>query len=102
MSINKSASLGILSAIGIAHVLSVDERARHIYAIGRTGTGKTTLLRSLALQDIYAGRGVCVIDPHGDNAQALADSIPRHRLNDTIYFDAVSYTHLTLPTSDLV
>ena len=94
MSTEKSASLGILSALGIAHVLHVDERARHIYAIGRTGTGKTTLLRSLALQDIYAGRGVCVIDPHGDNAQALADSIPRHRLNDTIYFDASDREHV--------
>lgn len=68
--------------------LSESERARHVYAIGRTGVGKTTLLRSLALQDIVAGRGLCLIDPHGDNAQAIADSIPRERVNDVIYFDA--------------
>lgn len=94
MSTDLSASLGVRSAYGTAHFLSVDERARHIYAIGRTGSGKTTLLRSLALQDIYAGRGVCIIDPHGDNAQVLADSIPRHRINDTIYFDASDREHV--------
>lgn len=89
-----SVSLGQRSAGNGAHLLSVDDRARHIYCIGRTGTGKTTLLRTLALQDIHAGRGVCIIDPHGDNAQALADAIPRHRINDTIYFDASDREHV--------
>ena len=89
-----SVSFGVDGARDGAHFLSADDRARHIYAIGRTGTGKTTLLRSLALQDINAGRGLCVIDPHGDNAQALADSIPRHRVNDTIYFDASDREHI--------
>ncbi len=83
-----SVSLGAGVSYGKPVLLSSDERARHIYTIGRTGSGKTTFLRSLALQDIYTGRGVCVIDPHGDNAQMLADSIPRSRINDTIYFDA--------------
>ena len=91
---NLSVSFGVGSAHGSTHFLDADDRARHIYAIGRTGTGKTTLLRSLALQDINAGRGLCVIDPHGDNAQALADSIPRHRVNDTIYFDASDREHV--------
>ena len=94
MSTNFSASLGRRATYGDDYFLTVDDRARHIYAIGRTGTGKTTLLRSLALQDIYAGRGVCVIDPHGDNAQLLADSIPRDRVNDTIYFDAGDRDHV--------
>jgi len=73
--------------------LSQDERRRHIYAIGQTGTGKTTLLENLVLQDIYAGRGVTLIDPHGDIAHRIANSIPRHRLNDTVYFDAADRDH---------
>lgn len=64
------------------------ERARHIYTIGRTGAGKSTFQRAIALQDIHAGRGLCLIDPHGENAAWLANAIPRHRINDTIYFDA--------------
>jgi DNA helicase HerA-like ATPase len=94
MSDEFSISLGNRAAYGGAHLLTTGERARHIYAIGRTGSGKTTLLRSIALQDIHAGRGVCVIDPHGDNVQALADSIPRSRINDTIYFDAGDREHV--------
>lgn len=89
-----SVSLGTRSAYRDAYCLSQDERARHLYVIGRTGTGKTTFLRSLALQDIHAGRGCCLIDPHGDNAEAIADSIPRHRINDTIYFDASDREHI--------
>ena len=86
---NHSVTLGKSGTYGNSECfLSQSDRARHIYTIGRTGSGKTTFLRSLALQDIHMGRGVCVIDPHGDNAQALADSIPKYRLNDTIYFDA--------------
>jgi len=94
MSDRISVSLGQRAASGGPHYLFEGERARHIYAIGRTGSGKTTLLRSIALQDIHAGRGVCVIDPHGDNVQALADSIPRARVNDTIYFDAGDREHV--------
>ena len=67
--------------------LSPYERARHLYVIGRTGSGKTTFLRNIALQDIHAGHGLCLIDPHGDIAEALADSIPKNRINDVIYWD---------------
>ncbi len=74
--------------------LPAGERARHMYAIGRTGSGKTTFMRSCALQDIHAGHGLCFIDPHGDVAEALADSIPRHRINDTIYFNAADRDHV--------
>lgn len=70
-------------------LLSLDpaERRRHLYTIGSTGSGKTTFLQSLILQDINRGAGVCVIDPHGDMAKRIASSIPRHRINETVYLD---------------
>jgi len=83
-----SLALGTDFATGGRFDISESQRARHIYTIGRTGSGKSTLQRSLILQDIYAGRGVCLIDPHGDNARWLANCIPRERMNDCIYFDA--------------
>jgi len=64
-----------------------DDRRRHMYVIGRTGTGKTELLKSLMLQDIYAGKGLCFIDPHGDAAEELLNLIPPQRAEDVIYFD---------------
>ena len=66
--------------------LSDDDRRRHIYIIGKTGTGKTELLRDLILQDIRAGKGVCLIDPH-DLAEDLLNFIPPERAEDVIYFD---------------
>ena len=59
--------------------LERDDRRQHVYCIGKTGTGKTTLLRNLILQDIYAGHGVGLIDPHGDLAHDLLDYIPPWR-----------------------
>ena len=67
--------------------VQVEDRRRHVYIIGKTGTGKTTLLQNLIVQDIAAGRGVGVIDPHGDLAQNLLDLIPRWRTEDVVYFD---------------
>nr|SPS05234.1 protein of unknown function [Candidatus Nitrotoga fabula] len=58
-----------------------------MYLIGRTGAGKTTLLESLALQDIRHGRGLCVIDPHGDLAERLVPSIPDNRQGELCYFN---------------
>lgn len=66
--------------------LADDDRRRHVYIIGKTGTGKTELLRDLILQDINAGRGVCLIDPH-DLAEDLLNFIPPNRAEDVIYFD---------------
>lgn len=63
------------------------QRSRHSYCVGQTGSGKTTLLKSLAVQDMLNNLGVAVIDPHGDCARELSDSIPPHRIGDTIYFD---------------
>jgi hypothetical protein len=67
--------------------LTPRDRRHHLYAIGKSGTGKTTLLRNLILQDIAAGHGVGVIDPHGDLATELLDHIPRHRIEDVVYFN---------------
>ncbi len=64
-----------------------EDRRRHLYMIGMTGTGKTTLFENMILQDIKAGEGVCYIDPHGDTAEGLLAKIPRERAEDVIYFD---------------
>ena len=66
--------------------ISSQDRQRHIYIIGKTGTGKTELLRDMILQDIRAGKGVCLIDPH-DLAEDLLAYIPPERAEDVIYFD---------------
>ncbi len=63
------------------------DRQRHMYIIGRTGTGKTELLKSMMIQDIYAGKGICFIDPHGDAAEEMLERIPPNRAQDVIYFD---------------
>ena len=67
--------------------LSEDDRRKHMYIIGRTGTGKSELLKTLMLQDILAGKGLCFIDPHGDAAEELLQLIPPQRAEDVIYFD---------------
>ena len=64
------------------------DRLFHIYAIGKTGAGKTTFLETLALQDMLRGRGVTVIDPHGDLAERLVASVPPLRERDLIYMNA--------------
>jgi hypothetical protein len=74
---------GGLSPFGISH----SDRRRHVYAIGQSGVGKSTLIFNMAVQDIHAGHGVAFIDPHGDNARTLIDFIPPRRINDTVYFD---------------
>lgn len=65
-----------------------EERERHIYIVGKSGSGKSTALFNLAMQDIEDGEGVALIDPHGDLAEAVADCIPRHRTNEVCYIDA--------------
>lgn len=62
------------------------DRERHMYIVGRTGTGKTELLKTLILQDMRAGKGICVIDPH-DLAEQLLGYIPPERAEDVIFFD---------------
>jgi type IV secretory pathway TraG/TraD family ATPase VirD4 len=67
-----------------------EDRMRHFYVIGQTGTGKTTLLKNMIVQDIQAGAGVCMIDPHGSDIDDILASIPPHRVDDVIYFDPAS------------
>ncbi len=67
--------------------LAQEDRRRHVYVIGQTGSGKTTFLKACLLQDIHAGRGIALIDPHGDLAEEIIDSIPRHRTRDVLYFN---------------
>ncbi|MBN2304910.1 MAG: type IV secretion system DNA-binding domain-containing protein, partial [Anaerolineae bacterium] len=64
-----------------------DDRRRHTYIVGKTGVGKSTLLGSMALQDIETGAGVCVVDPHGDLVEDILLRIPEHRAADVILFD---------------
>ncbi len=71
--------------------MSPEDRLRHLYVIGQTGTGKTTFLKRMIRQDILNGDGVCMIDPHGSDIQDVLSYVPKGRLGDLIYFDP-SYT----------
>jgi len=62
------------------------DRARHMYIIGKTGMGKSTLLENMAIQDIQNGEGVAIMDPHGSMAEKLLDYVPENRVKDVIYF----------------
>ncbi|MEK7603433.1 MAG: DUF87 domain-containing protein [Patescibacteria group bacterium] len=64
-----------------------DDRGRHLYIIGQTGTGKSGLLELLTISDIYSPYGFAVIDPHGDYAISILKRIPEHRVKDVIYFN---------------
>ncbi|MDP9211830.1 MAG: type IV secretion system DNA-binding domain-containing protein [bacterium] len=64
-----------------------DDRRRHIYAIGKTGMGKTNMLENMVLADMSAGRGLAVVDPHGDFIESVLDHIPPERVNDVIVFN---------------
>jgi hypothetical protein len=63
------------------------DRRRHIWAIGKTGTGKSTLIANMAIDDLKKDRGIAIIDPHGDLCDVILDYIPKHRINDVIYFN---------------
>lgn len=63
-----------------------EDRSKHVYVIGKTGMGKSTLLENMAIQDIQNGEGLAFIDPHGKTAELLLDYVPEHRIKDVIYF----------------
>ena len=63
------------------------DRRRHVYIVGKTGTGKSTLLANMTIHDIQQGKGQCVIDPHGDLVETILDYIPSRRVNDVVYFN---------------
>lgn len=66
--------------------LSENDRRRHMYVVGQTGTGKSVFLENLALQDMIEGRGFAFVDPHGDTAEKLLGMVPKERTEDIIYF----------------
>lgn len=82
MYLGKSTYRGLERAVHI----SDSDRMRHIYIIGKTGTGKSELLKDMILQDIRSGKGVCFMDPHGDAVEDLLQMIPPERAEDVIYF----------------
>lgn len=64
-----------------------EDRRKHMYIIGKTGAGKSTLIANMAIDDIRKGRGIGVIDPHGDLTEEILDYIPKRRLNDVVYLE---------------
>ena len=73
--------------------IKTDDRRRHIYIIGKTGVGKTSLLKTMIVQDIVEGRGVGFVDPHGEAAEELLDFIPKERIKDVVYFNPADLNH---------
>lgn len=66
--------------------IKAEDRTRHVYVIGKTGMGKSTLLENMAIQDIQSGEGMAFIDPHGKSAEYILDFVPEHRVKDVLYF----------------
>lgn len=73
--------------------LSPEDRRRHAYIVGQTGTGKSTMLENLAVQDMLAGNGFAFIDPHGDAAERLLSMVPKERAEDVVYFNPGDMEH---------
>ncbi len=73
--------------------IRAQDRQRHMYIIGKTGMGKSTLLENMAVQDIQNGEGMAFIDPHGSAAETLLNYIPEHRVNDVVYFAPFDTDH---------
>ncbi len=69
------------------------DRARHMYIIGKTGMGKSTLLENMAIQDIRNGEGLAFIDPHGSTADRIMEYVPAHRIKDVVYFAPFDMDH---------
>lgn len=71
--------------------IKLDDRRRHIYIIGKTGMGKTVMLQNMAIQDIQNGKGVGILDPHGEFAENILDFVPQERIKDVVYFNPADY-----------
>ena len=87
--------LGISNFRGTRKVFGIrpSDRRAHLYIIGKTGTGKSTLVETMALQDARANRGFALLDPHGDLAERIIDKLPVDRLQDLIYFNVPDVAH---------
>lgn len=70
-----------------------EDRRKHVYIIGKTGTGKSTLIANMAINDMKNGEGMAVVDPHGDLTDILLDYVPAHRINDVAYLDPSDIEH---------
>ncbi|HWA64264.1 MAG TPA: hypothetical protein VG866_00160 [Candidatus Paceibacterota bacterium] len=88
-------SLGVNVFRGAETAIRMDrsDRRRHMYLLGQTGTGKTTLIKNMIVQDIAAGDGVCFIDPHGTGIEEVLELIPPERASDVIVFDPSDIAH---------
>jgi len=73
--------------------IEADDRRRHLYIVGKTGSGKSVLLENMIVADLKAGHGLAVIDPHGDLAKRVLDFVPSRRINDCIYFNPQDSEH---------
>ncbi|OJW96309.1 MAG: hypothetical protein BGO70_01100 [Bacteroidetes bacterium 43-93] len=101
LSMKKDYDSHSLTPIGITNFRSTNQpfgikdkdRLAHIFCIGKTGVGKSTLLQNMAVSDINKGKGLCVIDPHGDVAEYLLKKIPEYRKQDLIYLDPADLDH---------
>jgi hypothetical protein len=73
--------------------IKAKDRSRHMYVIGKTGMGKSTLLENIAVQDLKNGNGICFIDPHGKTADLLLEYVPKERIKDVLYFAPFDTDH---------
>ncbi|MBH41721.1 MAG: hypothetical protein CL685_03330 [Candidatus Magasanikbacteria bacterium] len=82
-------SLGFVDYRGIRNEIKLKQkdRQRHLYIIGKSGSGKSVTIANLAIQDVQNGHGVCIVDPHGDLVEAVLEHVPKHRADDVIIFD---------------
>ena len=85
--INFFARTEFKNRMAIFGIKNGEDRRRHVYILGKSGTGKSTLIANMAIADIRNGAGVAVVDPHGDLSDILLDFIPSHRVNDVAYLD---------------
>ncbi|OQP66240.1 type IV secretory system conjugative DNA transfer family protein [Niastella populi] len=85
--------VGVIDFRGINQPFYIKDKDRlgHIYVIGKTGVGKSTLLECMAISDIEKGKGMCLIDPHGDIAEHILHYVPEHRINQVICFNPAKY-----------
>ena len=73
--------------------IKLPDRRLHMYLIGKTGTGKTTMLENMVLDDMKEGRGLAVVDPHGDFVEFVLNRVPSHRINDVVLFDPSDFEY---------